>query len=126
MVLFPQYSLEELPSLQTAYDWCHADVIEDSFVSRVIEPEESIIPLAIGPCDIGDDSYDDRNLNIDNVSWVKPAPFADEGLAKAPTAAILEHVMMVRRYFATCYPAPNTSPLFLSCVLLQIVPYVPV
>lgn len=106
-----QYSLKELPSLQTAYDWCHAGIIEDSFVSRVIEPEESIIPLAIGPCDIGDDCYDDRTLNIDNVSWVKPAPFEDQMLAKAPTATILPYIMMVRRYFVRV-SLPPTPPLF--------------
>lgn len=63
-----QYSLKKLPSLQTAYNWCHADLVEDSFVTRVIQPEESILPLAIGPCDVGEGYCDERTLNIENVS----------------------------------------------------------
>lgn len=43
-----QYSLKELPSLQTAYDWCSVNVVEDSFVCRTFGTESTIDDLASG------------------------------------------------------------------------------
>ena len=43
-----QYSLKELPSLQTAYDWCSVNVVEDSFVARTFSTEETIDDMTSG------------------------------------------------------------------------------
>lgn len=43
-----QYSLKELPSLQTAYDWCSVNVVEDSFVCRTFSTEATIDDIASG------------------------------------------------------------------------------
>lgn len=47
-----QYSLKKLPSFQTAYDWCSVDVVDDSFVARILSIEDYIEPEAIGPCQV--------------------------------------------------------------------------
>ena len=43
-----QYSLKELPSLQTAYDWCSVNVVEDSFVTRTFSTEGTIDDMSSG------------------------------------------------------------------------------